>query len=130
MTSTLKKLTLFVVIGHFLTVLVHGIAHAQLEVLASLPAAVFIFSVIWIAPLAALIFLHKGWQKAGALLLLFSMTGALIFGVYNHFVAVTNDHVAHAPQGDWLLPFQITAVLLALFEISGAAVGFLNYQRR
>ena len=123
MISTLRKTAAFVVIGHFLIVLIHGVAHFQLEIFSSLWATVFIFAVIWIAPVLSLILLYKGQPNIGALLLFASMAGALIFGVYHHFIAVSSDHIAHAPPGIWLVPFQITAVLLALFEFLGAAVG-------
>ena len=47
----------------------------------------------------------------------------LIFGVANHFLIVSADHVSHLPAGQWVLPFQVTAVLLALTESVGCLVG-------
>jgi len=130
MISTLRKTAAFVVIGHFFIVLIHGIAHFQLEIFSSLWATVFIFAVIWIAPILSLILLYKGQANSGALLLFASMAGAFIFGGYNHFIAVSSDHIAHAPQGIWLVPFQITAILLALAEIAGSAIGLWLYLNR
>jgi uncharacterized membrane protein len=49
------------------------------------------------------------------------MAGALIFGLVNHFVLDSPDHVAHVdPQFRGL--FTITAVLLAMTEALGSAL--------
>lgn len=79
-----------------------------------------------LAPLAAGLLLWKRMKTAGALLLAASMAGSLIFGVYNHFVALSPDHVSHVgllPQKFWALIFQITAVLLVLIEATGIWAG-------
>ncbi len=51
------------------------------------------------------------------------MIGSLGFGVYFHFIAVSNDHVSHLPEGDARGLFVVTAVLLVVVEAAGAAFG-------
>jgi hypothetical protein len=46
-----------------------------------------------------------------------------VFGIVNHFVIESADHVAHITSDAWRLPFQVTAVSLALLEAAGTAVG-------
>ena len=49
------------------------------------------------------------------------MAGSLVFGLVNHFVLASPDHVAHvAPE--WRPLFTATAVLLALTEALGSGL--------
>ncbi len=75
------------------------------------------------APLVALGLLWGRLRWLGGLLLFSSMLAALLFGVIFHYVLPGPDHVASVPAGPWQLPFQLSAVLLALSEAIGAAVG-------
>jgi hypothetical protein len=52
-----------------------------------------------------------------------SLTAALLFGVVNHFVLDSPDHVAHI-VAQWKVLFGTTAVLLALTEALGAGLAF------
>ena len=51
------------------------------------------------------------------------MAASLLFGLYYHYVLVSPDHVSHLPDGDLQTAFRITALLLALVQALGAAVG-------
>ena len=51
------------------------------------------------------------------------MTGALLFGALNHFVWPGMDRVDMIDAGMWRVPFQATAVLLAVTEAFGAIAG-------
>lgn len=65
-------------------------------------------------------------ERLGGWLIAITMTSSL-FGVVNHFVLVSPDHVAHVdPQ--WRGLFTTTAVLLAVTEALGAglAIGLLR----
>jgi hypothetical protein len=53
------------------------------------------------------------------------MAGALVFGVVNHFVLESADHVMQV-NPDWRLLFGSTAALLALLEGGGTIVGALG----
>jgi hypothetical protein len=108
---------------HFLTVVLHSIAHEVLSVKATPAQLAFIIPVIIFAPLVAGLALPK-FKRAGAALLLASMLGSFVFGLYYHFVADTIDHVAHVAHREptfWAATFQVTAYLLAVSEVFGAA---------
>ena len=111
------------VVAHAAVNAVHGYTHVVLGVLMSREANVFIVAVIMLAPVLAAVLLWTTRRRAGAWLLSASMAGALLFGVYNHFVAVSEDHIWHVPYGSGRATFQITAVLLALIELGGCVIG-------
>lgn len=122
-TRALKLTSLGLVGFHFLTVVLHSVAHETLSVKASPAQLAFIIPVIILAPLVAGFLLPK-FEKAGAALLLASLAGSFVFGLYYHFVADTIDHVAHVARlqpAFWSAMFQVTAYLLAASEVSGAA---------
>ena len=109
---------------HFLTVVLHSVAHQVLSVKATPAQLAFIIPVIIFAPVISGFMLPK-FKKAGAALLLTSMAGSFVFGLYYHFVADTIDHVAHVAHVEpafWSAMFQVTAHLLAVSEVVGAAV--------
>jgi hypothetical protein len=125
---TLKLIALGLVAFHFLTVVVHSVAHEILSVKATRAQLAFIIPVIIFAPLMAGFMLPK-FSKAGALLLSVSMLGSFVFGLYYHFVADTSDHVAHVTRlqpAFWSEMFRLTAYLLLVSEVLGAAVGGLS----
>ena len=54
-------------------------------------------------------------ERIGSWLIAVTMAGALVFGVVNHFLLSSPDHVAHVdPQ--WRPLFETTAILLAVSE--------------
>lgn len=122
-TQALKLTALGLVGFHFLTVVLHSVAHEVLNVKASPAQLAFIILVIILAPVVSGFMLPK-FAKAGAALLLVSMLGSFAFGLYYHFVADTIDHVAHVAglrPAFWSAVFQVTAYLLAASEAAGAA---------
>ena len=127
------KLTALGLVGlHFLTVVLHSVAHEVLNVKASTAQHAFIVPVIIFAPVVSGCMLAKSW-KAGAALLLASMLGSLAFGLYYHFGADTIDHVAHVARlrpEFWSAMFQGTAYLLAVSEAAGAAVAGVSLAGR
>jgi hypothetical protein len=127
------KFTALVVVGfHFLTVVLHSLAHESLSVKATPAQLAFIIPVIIFAPVVSGFMLPK-FEKAGAALLLASMLGSFVFGLYYHFVADTIDHVAHVARlrpAFWSAMFQVTAHLLAVSEVVGAALAGLLWARR
>lgn len=125
---TLKSTALGLVGFHFLTVVVHSIAHEILSIKATPAQLAFIVPVIIFAPVMAGLMLPK-FSKAGAVMLLVSMLGSLVFGLYYHFIASTPDHVTHVARlhpAFWSAMFQITAYLLLASEALGAAVAGLS----
>jgi hypothetical protein len=109
-----------VVLAHLVVSMVHGVAHTQAHVPLSLPANLFVYIVILAGPLIGL---ALTWWAAplGGWLIAVSMAGSLVFGLVNHFVLASPDHVAHVdPQ--WRSLFATTAVLLAVTEALGVVV--------
>jgi hypothetical protein len=120
------RLALLTIIVHAVVVSLHSAAHQVLGVEASPGQLIYIVLVIMVAPLAAGILLWKRLKTEGALLLIGSLYGSFVFGVFNHFVAMSPDHVKRVgelPQKSWVFVFQITAALLALVEAFGMWAG-------
>ncbi len=101
----------------------HGQAHERLGVGLAPWQTGFVYGVIVVAPIVAAVLYWTPCKRTGAALLTLSMTGSLAFGVYFHFIAVSNDHVSHLPEGDARSLFVATAVLLVVVEAAGAAFG-------
>jgi hypothetical protein len=83
-------------------------------------ANLFVFAVILAGPLIGLAWAVRV-RRTGAWLIGATMAASLVFGVVNHFVMATPDHVAHVdPQ--WQPLFAATAVLLAITEAAGSVM--------
>jgi hypothetical protein len=105
------------VVAHLVISLVHGAAHAQAHVPLSRAANLFVFIVILAGPLIGL---GLTWpaERVGGWLVAVTMAGSLVFGVVNHFVIPSPDHVAHVNR-EWRPMFATTAALLAVTEVLG-----------
>jgi hypothetical protein len=102
------------VLAHLAVSIVHGAAHAQAQVSLSFAANLFVYIVILAGPLLGLALTWPA-ERIGSWLIAVTMAGALVFGVVNHFMLSSPDHVAHVdPQ--WRPLFATTAVLLAVTE--------------
>lgn len=120
-----ERLGLVIVAGHLLVSLVHGAAHSSLHIEMETWQSVYILAVITLLPLVSGFLL---WRRmpGGFLLLLCSMMGGLAFGGYYHFIAVGSDNVSSLGAHSWALPFQVTAILLALIETAGVITGIVG----
>ena len=125
MINTIKRDGTLVVLAHAVVVWLHGSAHTKLGVdtFAWLGKS-FIYVVIIAAPMVAMVLLWTQWQRIGVWLLLGSMLGSLLFGGYNHFIAITPDHVAHLPAGEAQTVFIITAIGLVIVELRGSWIAW------
>jgi hypothetical protein len=113
-----------VIVAHLAVNIVHGLAHERLAIEISPAEKVFVVVVILIAPLIAGVLLLLKSLQTGAWLLLVSMAGALIFGIYKHFIAAGPDHALGLPYTAWALVFQVSVLLLAVTEAGGCWAGF------
>lgn len=113
---------------HLLVNIAHGAAHTNLHIEMNSWQSVYILVVILVLPLVAAVLLWRR-SRLGFPLLFASMLGALLFGGYYHFIAAGADNVASLPPHSWALPFQVTAVLLALTEAAGVVVGVVGLRR-
>jgi hypothetical protein len=114
-----------VVLVHTVMMPVHGAAHMRLKIELSTWANIYVLCIVGIGPIVGLCLLKSSWQRTGATVLFTTTIGALLFGVWNHFIAHGPDHVMHVQAGAWRLPFQATALLLALSETAGAVVALM-----
>ena len=110
-----------VVLLHLAVTISHGSAHRAAGVGLSPAAMTFVLVVIIIGPLAGLLWMFRD-PRVGARVIGITMTGALLFGLINHFVIPGADHVDHvvASARGW---FKATAVLLVITEGAGAVLG-------
>jgi hypothetical protein len=110
------------VVAHLLVSMVHGTTHTFAHVPLSPAANLFVILVILAGPVVGL---GLSWpaRRGGSWLVAITMAASLIFGIVNHFVRSSPDHVAHVDPA-WRLLFATTAVLLAVLEVlaSGLAV--------
>ena len=124
--SALVGFAIGIVLIHFAINLAHGMAHQHLAIGLNTFQKVFVAVVIVIAPLYAAYLIWNGNPRAGGGLLAVSMAGALVFGVYYHFILPGSDHVTHINLPislDMRDIFDVSAVLLALFECLGVLAG-------
>jgi hypothetical protein len=119
---------IWVVLAHLVISFVHGAAHAQAHVPLSPAANLFVYIVILAGPLLGLVLAWKA-RRIGSLVIAFAMAGSLVFGLVNHFVLASADHVSHVdPQ--WRAMFATTAVLLAVTEALGSGLAIRVIRER
>jgi hypothetical protein len=116
------------VLAHLIVAVVHGTAHARAEVTLSGAANLFVYVVILAGPLIGLALLWFD-ERIGSALIATTMIGSLLFGVVNHFMVASPDHVAHVDP-EWRTLFATTAVLLAVTEAAGAAIALRLIRER
>lgn len=115
-----------IVLIHFAINVAHAVAHKHLAIGLNSFQKIFVAVVVVVAPLYAAYLIWKGSLRAGGALLALSMACALVFGVYYHFILPGPDHVTHInlPMSlDMRDIFDVSAVLLALFECLGVLAG-------
>ena len=128
----LKLMALWLVVIHFVIVVMHSIAHEILKVKATTAQLAFIIPVIIVAPVVAGFMIPK-FNRAGTVLLFASMIGSFVFGLYYHFIADTIDHVSHVARlqpAFWSMMFQLTSYLLLVSELLATVVTGLSLIRR
>lgn len=111
------------VLLHLLVNVVHGAANLKLHIELGAVGMLFVMAVIIVCPLLATVLLWTSRQRFGLILLALSMVSSLVFGLYNHFVAMGPDHVGQQASGPWGVTFALTACLLSLTEAAGTYIG-------
>lgn len=114
------------VLIHGAPLVLHGLAHAQLGIyLQSALANIYIAVVLYLAPVVAAGLLWMRRFRSGGWLLLGSMLGSLIFEAYNHYLAMSPDHVSQVPAGTWGDIFRMTAMASVITEVLASAAALL-----
>ena len=124
-----RFLGILVVIVHALVVVPHGVAHNILHIEMNLWQNVYILVVINLLPIVAAVLIWRR-KKLGFLLLLLSMAGSFVFGLFYHFIAAGPDNVSSLGPYPWSNTFLWSAVLLAILEAAGTIVGYLGMKIR
>jgi hypothetical protein len=123
-----------VVLVHHAIAYVHGGAHGELAIDMSALQNAFINFVILVMPLAGAALTWTHWVRFGLWAVVLGMTGALVFGVYHHYMLVSPDHISHLPAGTPHVhdTFRWTAGAIAMLEGVGAmlAAYFLGRRHR
>jgi hypothetical protein len=90
-----------IVVLHAIAHGLHGLAHVKIPIPLSMLQSLFIGTVIWIIPAVAAVLLWTSFDRIGGCLLLSSMAGAILFGIYNHLIVISPDHVSHVAFAGW-----------------------------
>ena len=117
-----------VVLGHLAISVVHGSAHSGARIPMTLAANLFIYIVILAGPLVGL-WMSRSRPVAGGWVVAATMAGSLVFGIVNHFVIASPDHVSRV-AAEFRTLFTVTAVLLAVFEAAGVVMGMTSARRQ
>jgi len=115
------------VIAHLVATLWHGDAHSTLGIDLSAAKTLYVLVVILVAPIISAILIWTRFTVFGVGLFAISMAGALVFGVYHHYVLVSPDNIAHLPAGltEAHSQFIESAAVIAMLELFSAFLGFL-----
>lgn len=110
---------------HLVATLWHGSAHTALAITLPPEKNLFIYVVILLAPLGAAALVWTRYLTAGLWVFTVSMLGALLFGVYHHYVLVSPDNIGHLPPGspEAHAQFIDSAALIGLLELASALAG-------
>jgi hypothetical protein len=111
------------VIIHAIANGLHGLAHRSIPIPLSLFQSLFVGTVVLLTPMVAAVLLWTEFDRIGSWLLLSSIAGALLFGIYNHFIAISPDHVSQVSFAGWGLLFQVTAILIVIVDGLGSGFG-------
>jgi hypothetical protein len=112
-----------IVVLHAIAHGLHGLAHVKIPIPLSMLQSLFIGTVIWIIPAVAAVLLWTSFNRIGGWLLLSSMAGAILFGIYNHLIVISPDHVSHVAFAGWGGLFQVTAILTLIVDGFGCWIG-------
>ncbi|MEH2361617.1 hypothetical protein [Nostoc sp.] len=112
-----------IVVIHAIINGLHGLAHVEIPVSLSVLQSLFVGIVIFPIPIIAAILLWTQFYRIGSWLLLSSIAGSLLFGIYNHLIVISPDHLSQVSFAGWGLLFQITAILILIVDGFGCWIG-------
>jgi len=115
--------TATIVLIHLLVNFAHGWAHHQLEIGLTTFQSAFVIIVVLALPLLALQMVWTARIRLGLKLLSASMFGALLFGLYHHFLIPGPDHVHSQPGSTSGTVFVLSSYLLLITEAIGTYIG-------
>lgn len=111
------------VLAHYVVVIWH--VALLVKVQPGFPRlAILLLLLINLFPIAGLFVFAKGFPKLAGSMIIISLGIALVIGGYTHFLSAGSDNVLRMTPSELRLPFQVSAVLLAILEALGCWVGF------
>ena len=117
---------------HLIATLWHGNAHTDLSIGLPPLKNLYVYTVILAAPIVGAILTWTRFARWGSAVFALAMLGALLFGVYHHYILISPDNIAHLPGGPAEAHSQFirSAELIAFVELSSALFGFfaMGYQ--
>jgi hypothetical protein len=108
----------FIVLGHFAVVIWHLFLLVKVQPGTPRIALVLLVA-INLLPIVGLVAFAKGHHKLAGGLIVVPFGVALAIGGYTHFLSAGADNVFQMPPGELRLPFQVSAMLLAVLEAVG-----------
>ena len=113
------------VVVHLVATLWHAAAHSTLAIDLPFIKNVFVAVVVLAGPVVAAALIWTRHEATALWLFAGTMLGALLFGVYHHYVLVSPDNIHHLPAG--AAPdhatFISSAAAIGLLELAGALYG-------
>jgi len=111
---------------HLIATLWHGSAHTDLSIYLPPLKNLYVYIVMLAAPIAGAILAWTRFARLGSSVFALAMLGALLFGVYHHYILLSPDNIAHLPTGSAEAHSQFisSAALIALIELASALFGF------
>ena len=109
------------VLVHLLISVLHGRAHDGGHVGLTPAQSLFVYIVILAGPIVGL-GLSFAARRVGGAVVAVTMGASLLFGVINHFIIVSPDHVSQVVP-EFRTAFATTAVLLVVSEAAGMVAG-------
>lgn len=117
------KLAGIVLVVHLVANGVHSVAHVEIPVLLQPAPTAVVVAASYVLPVLGVALLWSGYRKLGGAVFAASMAVAFTLGVFLHFLVPNPDNVVAIPAGGWQLPFQLTAVALAVTDAVGGVLG-------
>lgn len=125
-----RRLILSVVLGlHLAIAIVHGTSHALIPVPLPPWQNVLVLGAVFVGPVVGVGLTLRG-HPLGIPLFTVSMLSALLLGGVLHFLVENPDHIHMIPEGQWRLPFRMSAAGVAVMPAVGTVVGAWYWRTR
>jgi hypothetical protein len=115
-----------IILLHIIFEIIHGLTHEELQITLSSFQFAYVLLVILVTPIISMILIiikSRSFQRVGAILLLGSMLGSFIFGVFNHIITPSLDNIFTVETNLWGLLFQSSAIFLLIINAIGVGLG-------
>ena len=119
------------VLVHLAAAIWHGEAHTDLKIELPPEKDAFIYIVIVSAPILAAVLAWTRRLQLALWILVLSMLGAFLFGVYHHYILISPDNIAHLPAGspESHSHFIDSAAAIAILELASVGYGIFCLAR-